>query len=112
MPSLTRKADISVFCPKSRLIGTYAGLSWVGSVQCRIRWIGVSYIQMQVDPNANVAGYPVLLVRQALRKLRHVDTWSSDLLEASAGLPAGVGRELASALAGLGLVRALWPVWD
>ena len=62
---------------------------------------------MQVDPNASVAGYPVLLVRQALRKLRHIDTWSSDLLEAAAGLPAGAGRELASAMAGLGLIQQL-----
>jgi predicted nucleotidyltransferase len=62
---------------------------------------------MQVDPNANVAGYPALLVRQALRKLRHIDTWSSSLLEAAAGLPAGAGRELATALAGLGLVQQL-----
>jgi hypothetical protein len=53
---------------------------------------------MQADPNASVAGYPVLLVRQALRKLRHIDPWGSDLLEAAAGLPAGAGRELAKVL--------------
>jgi predicted nucleotidyltransferase len=62
---------------------------------------------MQVDPNASLAGYPVLLIRQALRKLRHIDIWSSDLLEAAAGLPTGAGRELASALAGLGLIQPL-----
>ena len=63
--------------------------------------------QMQVDPNASVGGYPVLLVRQALRKLRHMDRWSSDLLEAAAGLPVGAGRELAGSLAGLGLMQQL-----
>lgn len=96
---------IPLFFPKSPVIGMYA------SPQCialrRSQWIGVSYIQRQVDPNASVAGFPVLLVRQALRKLRHIDTWSSDLLEAAAGLSAGVGRELASALAGLGLIQHL-----
>ena len=70
-------------------------------------WIGVFYIQMQVDPSTSVAGYPALLVRQALRKLRHIDTWSSDLLEAAAGLPAGAGRDLASALADVGLIQQL-----
>ena len=54
---------------------------------------------MHVDSNATVAGYPVLLVRQALRKLRHIDTWGSGMLEAAAGLPPGAGPELANALA-------------
>jgi hypothetical protein len=60
---------------------------------CYAAATGLSYIQMHVDPNATVAGYPVLLVRQALRKLRQIDTWSSGLLEAAAGLPVGAGRE-------------------
>jgi predicted nucleotidyltransferase len=64
-------------------------------------------MQVYVDPNASVAGYPVLLVRQGLRKLRHLDTWTSALLEAAAGLPAGAGREFANALAALGLVQKL-----
>jgi len=62
---------------------------------------------MHVDSNATVAGYPILLVRQALRKLRHVDTWSSGMLEAAAGLPAGTGREVAKAFAAQGLIRKL-----
>jgi predicted nucleotidyltransferase len=62
---------------------------------------------VRVDPNASVAGYPVLLVRQALRKLRHIDIWNSGLLEAAAGLRAGAGRELAKALADRGLIRKL-----
>src|SRR4051794_40872879 len=73
--------------------------------QRRSWWIGVSYIQMQLDPNATLGGYPVLFVRQALRKLRQIDTWSSDLLEVAAGLPVGAGRELARALVGLGLIQ-------
>ncbi len=62
---------------------------------------------MHVDPNATVAGYPVLLVRQALRKLRHIDTWGSAILEAAAGLPPGAGPELAKALAAQGLIRKI-----
>ena len=62
---------------------------------------------MHVDSKATVAGYPVLLVRQALRKLRDIDTWGSGMLEAAAGLPAGAGLELAKALAAEGLIRKL-----
>ena len=68
---------------------------------------GVSYIQVHVDSNTVVAGYPVLLVRQALRKLRNVERWNSGMLEAAAGLPAGAGRELAKALASQGLIQKL-----
>jgi hypothetical protein len=64
-------------------------------------------MQMRVDSKATVAGYPALLVRQALRKLRHLDKWSSGMLAAAAGLPAGVGPELAKALAAEGLIRNL-----
>jgi hypothetical protein len=62
---------------------------------------------MHVDSNATVAGYPVLLVRQALRKLRHIATWGSGMLEAAAGLPSGAGPELAKALAAQGLIRKI-----
>jgi hypothetical protein len=62
---------------------------------------------VQVDSNATAAAYPVLLVRQALRKLFHIDIWSSDLLEAATGLPTGTGREIASALVGLGLINSI-----
>jgi hypothetical protein len=62
---------------------------------------------MQVDSNATVAGYPILVVRQALRKLRQTDTWSSGMLEAAAGLPIGAGPELAKALVAEGLIRKL-----
>src|SRR5262245_21216879 len=62
---------------------------------------------MQVDSNATVAGYPVLVVRQALRKLRQTDTWSAGMLEAAAGLPTGAGPELAKALVAEGLIRKL-----
>jgi predicted nucleotidyltransferase len=60
---------------------------------------------MRVDSTTTVAGYPILLVRQALRKLRQIDTWDSGMLEAAAGLPAGAGPELAKALAAQGLIR-------
>ena len=60
---------------------------------------------MHVDSTTTVAGYPVLLVRQALRKLRHIDTWGSGMLEADAGLPPGAGPELAKALAAQGLIH-------
>lgn len=62
---------------------------------------------MRVDSKTTVAGHPVLLVRQALRKLRQIDTWDSNMLEAAAGLPAGAGPELAKALAAEGLIRKL-----
>jgi predicted nucleotidyltransferase len=62
---------------------------------------------MQIDSKATVAGYPVLLVRQALRKLRQIDRWNCGILEAAAGLPAGAGPQLAKALAAEGLIRRL-----
>jgi hypothetical protein len=68
---------------------------------------GIMLNPMRVDSTATVAGYPVLLVRQALRKLRHIDTWASGMLEAAAGLHAGAGPELAKALAARGLIRKL-----
>jgi hypothetical protein len=60
---------------------------------------------MRIDPKETVAGYPVLLIRQALRKLREIDTWDSGMLEAAAGLPAGAGLQLVRALAAEGLIR-------
>ena len=60
---------------------------------------------MRVDPKTTVAGHPVLVVRQALRKLRQINTWDSAMLETAAGLPAGAGPELAKALAAEGLIR-------
>ena len=62
-------------------------------------------MQMRVDPNSTVAGYPVLLVRQALRKLRQIDQWDASTLAVAAGLPAAAGLELAKALASEGLIR-------
>jgi predicted nucleotidyltransferase len=62
---------------------------------------------VRVDSKTTVAGHPVLLVRQALRKLRQIDTWDSNMLEAAAGLPAGAGPELAKAMAADGLIRKL-----
>src|SRR3982750_3311293 len=62
---------------------------------------------MHIDAKATVAGYPVLPIRQALRKLRQIDTWDSGILEAAAGLPAGAGPQLAKALAAEGLIRRL-----
>jgi predicted nucleotidyltransferase len=62
---------------------------------------------MRIDPKETVAGYPILLIRQALRKLREIDTWDSGMLEAVAGLPAGAGLQLARALASEGLIRRL-----
>ena len=62
---------------------------------------------MRIDPKETVAGYPVLLIRQALRKLREIDTWDSGMLEAVSGLPAGAGLQLARALASEGLIRRL-----
>jgi hypothetical protein len=62
---------------------------------------------MRVDSRATVAGYPILLVRQALRKLWNFDVWDSGMLEAAAGLPAGAGPELAKELGAQGLIRKL-----
>jgi hypothetical protein len=62
---------------------------------------------VRVDSKTTVAGHPVLLVRQALRKLQQIDTWDSNMLDAAAGLPAGAGPEFAKALAAEGLIRKL-----
>jgi hypothetical protein len=90
--------------PDGPVTGMYPGPRCIGYLLCSSQCTGVSYIQVHVDSNATVAGYPGLLVRQALRKLRNVDTWNSGMLEAAAGLPAGAGRELAQALAAQGLM--------
>ena len=79
----------------------------IGSGLCDSRCTGVSYIQMHLDSKAMVAGYPVLFVRQALRKLRSVETWSTGMLESAAGLPPGTGRDFAKALASQGLIQKL-----
>ena len=69
---------------------------------------------MRVDPKGSIGGYSVLLVRQALRKLRQVDQWNSVELEGAGGLPAGGGQELVRTLAADGLIRevrsGLWTV--
>lgn len=53
---------------------------------------------MRVDSKETVAGYPVLVIRQALRKLRGIDAWGTEMLEAAADLPTGSGPELVKAL--------------
>jgi predicted nucleotidyltransferase len=54
---------------------------------------------MRVDSKETVAGYPALVVREMLRKLRGIDAWNTVTLEAAGGLPPGSGRELVKVLA-------------
>lgn len=58
---------------QSPVLGMYPGPRCIGFLLCSSECTGVSYIQMHVDPSATVPGYSVLLVRQALRRLRHID---------------------------------------
>jgi predicted nucleotidyltransferase len=64
---------------------------------------------MRIDPKGEIAGYPALLVRNALRNLRTADRWSVLALEAAAKLPPGAGRSMAKALQKNGLIELTDP---
>jgi predicted nucleotidyltransferase len=61
---------------------------------------------MRIDPKGTIRGYPTLLVRQTLRRLRGDFVWGEEALERAAKLPPGTGRALARALQAEGLIEA------
>jgi predicted nucleotidyltransferase len=60
---------------------------------------------MRIDPKGTIRGYPALLVRQTLRRLRGDIVWGEEALERAAKLPPGTGRTLADALEAEGLIK-------
>ena len=69
---------------------------------------------MRIDPKGTIRGYPTLLVRQTLRRLRDGLVWGEEALEYAAKLTPGAGRAFARALAAEGLIQPspghLWTV--
>jgi predicted nucleotidyltransferase len=61
---------------------------------------------MRIDPKGTIAGYPALVVRQTLRRLRGWNQWGIADLEAAAALAPKTGRALADALRTEGLIEA------
>jgi predicted nucleotidyltransferase len=61
---------------------------------------------MRLDPKGTIRGYPTLLVRQTLRRLRGDFVWGEAALEKAAKLTPGTGRALAKALEAEGLIEA------
>ena len=66
---------------------------------------GYSYRGMRIDPKGTVRGYPTLLIRQTLRRLRGDCEWGVEALENAAKLPPGAGRAFAKALKAEGLIE-------
>ncbi len=64
---------------------------------------------MRLDPKGEIAGYPALLVRKALRNLRAADGWGLLALKAAAKLSPGAGRSMAKALQKNGLIELTGP---
>ena len=60
---------------------------------------------MRIDPKGTIRGYPTLLVRQTLRRLRGDFVWGKEVLERAAKLTPGTGRALAKALEAEGLIK-------
>jgi len=61
---------------------------------------------MRIDPKGTVAGWPMLVVRRALRHLRGRLSWGLAELEAAAALNPGEGRALVKALRAERLIEA------
>ena len=61
---------------------------------------------MRIDPKGTVAGWPALLVRRTLRRLRTRLPWGLGELESAAAVEAGEGRTLIKALLAEGLIEA------
>jgi len=59
---------------------------------------------MRIDPKGTVRGYPTLLIRQTLRRLRGDCEWGVEALENAAKLSPGAGRAFAKALQAEGLI--------
>jgi predicted nucleotidyltransferase len=64
---------------------------------------------MRIDPKGEIAGYPALVVRNALRNLRTADAWGLLALEKAAKLTPGAARTMAKALQKDGLVELIEP---
>ena len=47
---------------------------------------------MRIDPKGTIRGYPTLLVRQTIRRLRGDFGWGEEALERAAKLTPGTGR--------------------
>jgi len=61
---------------------------------------------MRIDPKGTVAGWPALLARRALRRLRVRLYWTLGELESAASVTAGEGPALIKALLSEGLIEA------
>lgn len=61
---------------------------------------------MHIDSKDTIGGFPALVVRRALRRLRGPIEWDVGDLEAAAGLVAGDGRALLKVLLAEGLIQA------
>jgi hypothetical protein len=64
---------------------------------------------MRIDPKGEIAGYPALVVRNALRNLRTADAWGLLALEKAAKLTPSAARTMAKALQKDGLVELIEP---
>src|ERR1035438_2684148 len=60
---------------------------------------------MRIDPKGTVRGYPTMLIRQTLRRLRGDCEWGVEALEKAAKLTPGAGRAFAKALLAEGLIE-------
>src|SRR5437879_373137 len=61
---------------------------------------------MRIDPKGMVAGWPALLVRRTLRRLRSRLQWGLGELESTASVEAGEGRAFLKGLLAAGLIEA------
>jgi predicted nucleotidyltransferase len=66
---------------------------------------------MRIDPKGTVRGYPTLLIRQTLRRLRGDCEWGVEALENAAKLTPGAGRAFAKALQAEGLIEVSRHGW-
>ena len=60
---------------------------------------------MRIDPKGTVRGYPTLVIRETLRRLRGDYEWGVEALENAAKLTPGAGRAYAKALQAEGLIE-------
>src|ERR1039457_551976 len=98
---------------------SWANLSWANLFALQCAWKTISLVKdclpdahggysergMRIDPKARVRGYPTMLIRQTLRRLRGDCEWGVETLENAAKLPRGAGRAFAKALQAEGLIE-------
>src|SRR5260370_18186844 len=68
--------------------------------------VGLCWKQMRIDPKGTVAGWPALLVRRTLRRLRTRLHWTLGELESAASVTAVEGPALIKALLSERLIEA------